>query len=310
MTVSVWGPPTTPPGVVTNPQTTTPAPLRPPRGPHDRLPLAPGIGAIVVLIVSLLASKVVLDVLVGFEWPVVAYVALLGVIGYGPSIAWWWYSMKRWAGGGGVRSRLAAAGVRPRWSDLGWGPLIWIATLLAQVVVTAIVLVLEVPIASNTEDLGDLASDRTYTIAIVITAVVAAPLVEELVFRGIVLRSLLSHTPVAVAIVLQGVLFGVAHVDPVRGVGNLGLAVVLSTVGVAFGVAAYLLRRVGPTMVAHAFFNGFVMLLLLSGVRDRILENNPDPFDLDGRSVAEQVAIVDQPHVAEPHGGGDPHRTR
>lgn len=307
MTVSVWGPPTTPPGVVLNPQ--GPA-FRPPREPHDTLPLAPGVGAIAVLVASLLASKVVLDLLVDFEWPVVVYVALLGLIGYGPSVAWWWYSMKRWAGGGGFRTRLAAAGVRPSWSDIGWGPLIWLGTLLVQVAVTAVVLIFDVPIASNTDDVGELASDRTYTIAIVITAVVAAPLVEELVFRGIVLRSLLSRTPAVVAIVVQGVLFGVAHVDPVRGVGNVGLAVVLSMVGVAFGAAAYLLRRVGPTIVAHAFFNGFVMLLLLSGVRDRLLENNPDPFGLDERSVAEQVAIVDEADVAEPHGGGDPHRAR
>jgi hypothetical protein len=112
-----------------------------------------------------------------------------------------------------------------------------------------------------------------------------------------------------VAIALQGVLFGVAHVDPVRGVGNVGLAIVLSMVGVAFGAAAYLLRRVGPTIVAHACFNGFVMLLLLTGVRDRVLENNPDPFDLVGRSVAEQVAVVDQTDVVEPDRSGDPNRT-
>jgi hypothetical protein len=309
MTVAEWGPPTTPPGVVLSPQGPVGPGFRPPRDPHETLPLAPGVGAIIVLVASLLASKVVLDVLVGYEWPVVVYVALLGLVGYGPSVAWWWYSMKRWAGGGGVGSRLAAAGVRPRWSDLGWGPLIWLGTLLVQIGVTAIVLVLDVPIASNTGDVSELRSDRTYTIAIVITAVVAAPLVEELVFRGIVLRSLLARCPVVVAIALQGVLFGVAHVDPVRGVGNVGLAIVLSMVGVAFGAAAYLLRRVGPTIVAHACFNGFVMLLLLTGVRDRVLENNPDPFDLEGRSVAEQVAVVDQTDVVEPDRSGDPNRT-
>jgi membrane protease YdiL (CAAX protease family) len=204
-----------------------------------------------------------------------------------------------------VSTRLCTAGVEPRWSDLGWGPLIWVATILVQVAITAIVLILDVPITSNADDLTEIQNDRTYAIAIVVTAVVAAPLVEELVFRGIVLRSLLSKMPMIAAVGLQGVLFGVAHVDPVRGVGNVGLACVLSAVGISFGAAAYWLRRIGPTIVAHAIFNGVVMILLLTGIRDRLLENNPDPFD-QGRSVAEQVAIVDQPHIPEPHRGGNP----
>ncbi|MFK8022806.1 MAG: lysostaphin resistance A-like protein [Ilumatobacter sp.] len=305
-----WGPPTTPPGLIL--RSAAPA-FHPGRAPHETLPLAAGIGALLVLVASLLGSKFALDALVGFEWPVVIYVALLGVIGYGPSLVWWWYSMARWGNAQGLRGRLHAAGVRPKWRDLAWGPLIWLCTILVQAAITAIVLVLDVPIASNTDGVDELTSDRTYTIAIVITAVVAAPLVEELVFRGIVMRSLLSKMPAVPAIALQGVLFGVAHVDPVRGVGNVGLAIVLSVVGIAFGAAAFWLRRVGPTIVAHAIFNGFVMFLLLSGVRDRLLEDNPDPFDLEGRSAAalivEEVAVVDEANVSEPHSSRDPHRS-
>ena len=270
--------------------------------PHPTLPIAAGVGAIIVLVVSLLGSKVVLDLVVDFEWPVVVYVAMLGALGYGPSVAWWWFATGRWGSG----DRRADVGFSPRWSDLGWGPLIWLATIMVQVAVTVVVLALDVPISNNTDDIGELSADRTYTVAIVITAVVAAPLVEELVFRGLVLRSLLSVSVPPVAVIGQGVLFGVAHIDPVRGVGNIGLAIVLSAVGVSFGVAAYLLRRIGPTMVAHAIFNGVVMIILLSGVRDAILENNPDPFG-QSTSVAEQVAVVDQANVAEPHGRRDSH---
>ncbi len=274
----------------------------PPRPPHPTLPLAAGIGAIVVLVVSLLGSKFILDLIIDFEWPVVVYVALLGLIGYGPSVIWWWFATRRWGSG----NRYADVGFTPRWSDLGWGPLIWLATIMVQIAIATIVLALDIPLSNNTDDISELTADRTYTVAIVITAVVAAPLVEELVFRGLVMRSLLSVAAPPVAIVGQGVLFGVAHVDPVRGVGNIGLALVLSAVGVSFGAAAYLLRRIGPTMVAHAIFNGVVMIILLSGVRDKILENNPDPFDQSG-SVAEQVAVVDQPHLAKPDGGRDSH---
>jgi membrane protease YdiL (CAAX protease family) len=160
-------------------------------------------------------------------------------------------------------------GFRFRWSDLGWGPLIWFAALLSQVLVAAVVLAAGVPTSSNTDGVGELSADRSYVIALAVTAVVAAPLVEELVFRGVVLRSLLSWAAPIPAIVLQGVLFGVAHVDPVRGSGNVGLAAILSGVGIALGAGAYLLRRIGPTVVAHAIFNGVVLAIILSGVTDR-----------------------------------------
>ncbi|MFK7918716.1 MAG: lysostaphin resistance A-like protein [Ilumatobacter sp.] len=299
-----WPPPSTPMGVA----------FSAPKDEHPTLPFAAGLGALVVLTVSLLCSKLLLDLVVDYEWPVVFYVMLLGASGYGPSVCWWLFATKQWGSG----SRFGDVGIEPRWSDLAWGPLIWFSTLMVQAAISVLVLVLNIPIANNTDDIGEFSADRTYTIAIVITAVVAAPLVEELVFRGLVMRSLLSVAGAPVAIILQGVLFGVAHIDPVRGVGNVGLAVVLSGVGISFGAAAYWLRRIGPTMVAHAIFNGVVMIILLTGIRDRILENNPDPFD-QSASVAEltlehvtleHVTVVDQADIAEPHRSGDSHSTR
>ncbi len=291
-----WGPPTTPVGVpaIAAPQFAGPRPA------HPTLPLGLGFGALVVLTLSLLLSKYILSLVVDLGWPVVAYVGLVALIGYGPSLAWWWFATKRWDAG----SPVDAVGARPRWADLGWGPVIWFATLCTQVFVGVFVLLFDVPLANNTDGVGELSADRTYTIAIVLTAVVAAPIVEELVFRGLVMRSLLSKLPVVVSILLQGVLFGVAHVDPVRGTGNVGLALILSGVGISLGGGAYLLRRIGPTMVAHAIFNGLVMLLILTGVRDRLLENNEDLFD---DSLVEQIAVVDQTNVTEPHRSRDTH---
>ena len=45
---------------------------------------------------------------------------------------------------------------------------------------------------------------------------------------------------------------------------------VLSGVGIAFGAAAVLLRRIGPTIVAHAIFNAAVLVIVLTGVADRL----------------------------------------
>lgn len=254
------------------------------------------MGALVVLAVSLIASKYVLDLLVDEGWPTFVYVILVGVLGYGPSLWWWRYATSRWGSG----ALLDDVGARPRVADLGWSPVIWLVALGVQAALASVVLALDVPFTSNTEEVGELAADRAYSVAIVVAAVIAAPIVEEVVFRGLLLRSLLSAMPVVAAIVVQGLLFGVAHVDPARGSGNIGLALVLSGVGIAFGGAAYLLRRIGPTIGAHAILNGVVMFIILTNVLDDVRDDSP--FQLDG-SV--QIAVVDEAHVAEPHCGGD-----
>jgi uncharacterized protein len=236
------------------------------REPTPTLPLVAAVGAIVVLTVSLIASKYVLEALVDFEWSLLVYVAITGGIGYGPSVAWCLYVSRRWGTG-----RLSTdIGLAPRWTDVGWGPVIWLAAVGAQMAFAAIVVGLDLPISNNTDGVTELQADRTYIVALVVTAVIAAPIVEEMVFRGVVLRSLRSRLPALVAIVVQGVLFGAAHIDPVRGSGNLGLVMVLSGVGIAFGAAAVLLGRIGPVIVAHAIFNGVVLIIVLTGVADRL----------------------------------------
>jgi membrane protease YdiL (CAAX protease family) len=230
------------------------------------LPIVAALGAMVVLSVSLIASKFLLEALVQFEWPLIVYVLLTGVIGYGPSVAWCFHTSRRW----GTSSLADDIGLAPRWSDFGWGPVIWLAALGAQVAMAALVVGLDLPISNNTDGVTDLQTDRTYIVALVITAVIAAPVVEEMVFRGVVLRGLRSRMAAILAVVAQGVLFGAAHFDPVRGTGNIGLVMVLSGVGIAFGGAAVLLRRIGPTIVAHAIFNAAVLIIVLTGLADRL----------------------------------------
>ena len=158
---------------------------------------------------------------------------------------------------------LSDLGVRFRWSDAGWGPLIWISALAAELLMILLVDLSGIPLVPNTEGIDSFDADPTYVISLLVSAVVAAPLVEEAVFRGLMLRGLLSRMAVRLAVVVQGVLFGLAHVDPVRGSGNVGLVLILGAVGVVFGGAAYLLRRIGPVIIAHAIFNGVVMLIVL-----------------------------------------------
>jgi len=273
-------------------------PRVPPPPPDVRLaptlPLVAAVGAVAVLTVSLLGSKLLLDAVVGFDWPVALYVALLATVGYGPSLWWCRFASRRW----GTGQLSADIGLTPRLADLGWGPLIWLGAIGAQVAVGAVVIALDVPIVGNTDGIEQLTADRTYVVSIVISAVIAAPIVEEMVFRGVVMRGLASRLRIVAVVVVQGLLFGGAHVDPVRGVGNIGLVLVLSGVGIAFGVAVALLGRIGPSIVAHAIFNAAVLVIVLTGVADRLDDASPEG--------GEDVGVVDQADRAEPGGDGNP----
>lgn len=231
------------------------------RLPHPTLPLAVAIGALVALAVPIVSSRFLLRALSDANWPIAAYVTLAAVVGYGPAMAWCWYAGRRWGSGGFRRS----VGLSAQWSDLGWGPVTWLACLGAQVVVGIVVVALGIPFASNTDAVSDLRSDRGYVLSLLVLAVVIAPIVEEIVFRGVVMRGLLSVCHPVLAVGLQAVLFGTAHFDPIRGIGNIGLVMVLSAVGAVLGGAAYLLRRIAPTMIAHAILNGLALALVLSG---------------------------------------------
>jgi membrane protease YdiL (CAAX protease family) len=224
------------------------------------LPIQAAIGALVILASSLVAARLLTANIVRFDLPIGVYVAILVVVAYGPSVWWAWYAAGRW----GTGDRRTDLGLRLRWSDLGWGPVVWLCGLGAQIVVALVVTLLHIPFSGNVDDVRDLDLDRTYVITQAIAAVVAAPIVEEIVFRGVILRGFLSRMPWVPAVIIQGLLFGAAHVGTASGAGNIGLALVLGGVGVMFGGAAFLLRRIGPAILGHAIFNGVVLIIVLT----------------------------------------------
>lgn len=93
-------------------------------------------------------------------------------------------------------------------------------------------------------------------VIVAVVVVVGSPIMEEIFFRGLLLRALEAWfgvlgrrlAPVA-AIVVMGVAFGFAH-----GEGAL-LAYGLAVFGLVLGAMARILGRIGPGIVAHAVFN-------------------------------------------------------
>ena len=96
-------------------------------------------------------------------------------------------------------------------------------------------------------------------------AVIAAPLFEELVFRGLLLRSLTRRFSPLLAIVIQAVVFGLYHATPSAGADNIPTVIYRAVWGALAGVAATRYRRLGPSMVAHCLANLTVVTMIASG---------------------------------------------
>ncbi len=101
-------------------------------------------------------------------------------------------------------------------------------------------------------------------IGVVLFAVVGAPIVEELFFRGLVLRSFQRRLPDVVAIPLSSLLFGVSHLQPLSAAGLFLVITSLFAFGVVLAVLAVRTGRLGPPIWTHAAFNAFTVVVLLT----------------------------------------------
>jgi uncharacterized protein len=236
------------------------APLSAGRTPFTTLPLWVAVVAVALVLAPLVASRPLLQRVSEAGLPAPLTLAVGVLVAYGPSLWWWRYAARRL----GVPAR-PSIGLAAQRADAGWGPVTWLCCIAAQLVVGLAVVGFNIPTARNTDTIREARDNSSYVVSIVILAVLVAPIVEELIFRGLVLRGLASVAHPAVAVAAQGVLFGAAHADPSYGTGNIGLVLVLSGVGAVLGGAAYLFRRLAPSMIAHAIINAIAVSIALSG---------------------------------------------
>ena len=144
--------------------------------------------------------------------------------------------------------------------DLGRGVVVWALGLVS--VGIALSLVPERFLGTNTELEEHFEGDVGF-FAVAVIAIVGAPIVEELFFRGLLLRGLLSRLRPGWAVLGQALVFSVVHVDPLRGAGNVSVVVSTATLGLVFGWSAVRYGRLGPGMVAHAIQNSAATALVL-----------------------------------------------
>lgn len=145
-------------------------------------------------------------------------------------------------------------------------PVIWIASLLWTNVLSAFEAagVIETIEPQELITLFQGGGDPVAIGLLVAFAVILAPVVEELVFRGCVYRFLKSQTTLLPAQILSGCVFSFMHA-------NLLSFVPLVIVGV---LLARVYEKSGNLMVAiwfHAFFNAFSLLMLfITGMSETI----------------------------------------
>ncbi len=94
------------------------------------------------------------------------------------------------------------------------------------------------------------------TLLILLVASVAAPVAEECLLRGFVLRNLQKYFRAPAVIILQAVLFGAFHLNWVQGI-------YVIPVGAAFGFTAVKCRSVLPCIYMHMFYNLMSMIILI-----------------------------------------------
>lgn len=176
----------------------------------------------------------------------VTAVALMGA--WSVHLAAMWLASQR-AGSGDV---VTDYGIRFRPVD-GFG--LAIGALCSLVLIRVVYLPLEAVwpdtfneerLTENAENLVARAEGSTWLVVLVV--VVGAPLVEELLYRGLLQRSLAARYRDGLVVVVVAAVFALVHFRPVEIPG-------LFAIGLVFGVAALRTDRLGMPIAIHVGFN-------------------------------------------------------
>lgn len=109
--------------------------------------------------------------------------------------------------------------------------------------------------ASNTDILLD-NKGSPWIIGVILLVVVGAPLAEELLFRGLILRTLQKWGGKIFAIVASSALFAIPHWQPdATWQQTVVLLSALGVVGLVLAIGAVVTDRLGPSVIAHFLFN-------------------------------------------------------
>ncbi len=100
----------------------------------------------------------------------------------------------------------------------------------------------------------------------IFSLVVCAPVLEELLCRGLILGSLRKRYGVAVAWFLSSLFFGLMHLQPLQVVNAF-------IIGLILGYVYIETRSIWSVIILHALNNALAYIMLMAGLSDRMLIN-------------------------------------
>jgi membrane protease YdiL (CAAX protease family) len=112
-------------------------------------------------------------------------------------------------------------------------------------------------LGETAEELADRAVGGIDVVLLVLIVAVGAPIVEEIFYRGLLMRSMARRWGMAVAVVASSLVFGLAHFQPYD-------LIALAPAGLVFAWLATRFGRLGPAIWAHVAFNLTAVIALLS----------------------------------------------
>jgi hypothetical protein len=86
------------------------------------------------------------------------------------------------------------------------------------------------------------------SISSILSVLMLAPIFEEIIFRGYILKGFLSTYPSRKAIIASAIIFGIVHFYPYQIIGAI-------PIGLFFGWIYYKTRSLGITIILHSFTN-------------------------------------------------------
>jgi len=161
-------------------------------------------------------------------------------------------------------------GRRPFWASLGWhwagrSPLFWL--VFSVLVIVALIAFGQVaarilPESQNTSFAELLRSSLQVRIALALLATFSAPIVEEVIYRGVIFPAVVRRTGVAAAVVLVTMLFAGVHFLQYWGAwvsisGLIFLSLILTVVRARTG-------SILPSVMIHFVNNAFFSVLIVA----------------------------------------------
>jgi hypothetical protein len=111
-------------------------------------------------------------------------------------------------------------------------------------------------VSGQARTLTDRAGSDAEIVLLVLMVVVGAPIIEELFFRGLLMRSIQARWNDGLALVVSSLFFSLVHFQPLQFAG-------LFAFGLVLGTCAQRTGRLGMSIFAHAAFNATAVVMLL-----------------------------------------------